>query len=71
MNIGQSKIAAAVTGGQLFEVEAHQEQHRGVKVVNVHSFLDGGEAGRNTKVPGTDREAPDVQESRSAVSMSG
>ena len=41
VDIGQSKVAAAVTVGQLFVIEAHEVQHRGVKVVNVHTLFNG------------------------------
>ena len=44
MHVGQTKIAAGVTVGQPFVVEAQQVQQRGVQVVDADSILDGAES---------------------------
>ena len=41
MHVGQTKIAAGVTVGQLLVVETQQMQDRRVQVVNVDSAFDG------------------------------
>ena len=44
MHVGQAKIAAGVTIGERFVIEAEEVEDRGVEVVDMHPFLDRAEA---------------------------
>ena len=44
VNIGQSEVSSSVTIRELFVVEAHQAQHGGMQIVNMHRVFDGFEA---------------------------
>src|SRR5213596_706438 len=43
-HVGESKIAAAVSVGQLLVIDPHQVQEGGMQIMDVHRVLDSGVA---------------------------
>lgn len=44
MDIGEAEVASGIAVGELLVIESHEVQDGRVKVVDVHAFVDGGEA---------------------------
>ena len=81
MHIGEAEVAALVTVGELFVVEAHEAEDGGVEVVDVHGVLGHvvtevvggavGEAGLDTAAGHPEGEGLDVVVSPVALAALG